>query len=200
MVPPNQTSAEGLPFSSVDLGLHFAGGQALVVHLDAVQLFESAGRRLPGRLPRRSRRRPARPRPWLRRSGTARERWSPLPEPWYWRPREPERLGSRGRCIAAAGCQRSNHQNGHQNCKNLFHRLCFLHLLILPEKVCLFVSAASFRDADIIHRRFRLVNKAQKLTLFSPSSAVSESKESIRSFSLPGNSKILSLSAPLYLQ
>ena len=54
------------------------------------------------------------------------------------------RLGSRGRCIAAAGCQRSNHQNGHQNCKNLFHRLCFLHLLILLRKYA-YLKRTSFR-------------------------------------------------------
>ena len=40
--------------------------------------------------------------------------------------------------------ERPGHQNGHQNCKNLFHRLCFLHLLILLRKHA-YLKRTSFR-------------------------------------------------------
>jgi len=128
----------------LDLGLNLTGGQALILDLDAVQLFKvSAGscqivflagavddqlalglgcvdQGLLGSSGLRCR---------SRGIGGRGSR---------------SRLGSRGRCIAAAGCQRSNHQNGHQNCKNLFHRLCFLHLLILLRKYA-YLKRTSFR-------------------------------------------------------
>ena len=128
----------------LDLGLNLTGGQALILNLDAVQLFKvSAGscqivflagavddqlalslgcvdQGLLGSSGLRCR---------SRGIGGRGSR---------------SRLGSRGRCIAAAGCQRSNHQNGHQNCKNLFHRLCFLHLLILLRKFA-YLKRTSFR-------------------------------------------------------
>ena len=105
----------------LDLGLNLTGGQALILHLDAVQLLEmlAGGCQvlfLTGAVDDQFALSLGGVNQGLLGSGGLRSRSGIVGRGGG------SRLGSRGRRLAAAGCQRSNHQNGHQNCKNLFHR------------------------------------------------------------------------------